>query len=641
MVDPLDRDGSPLDKLTDKLYGRGTDGIAPRGRSRLSRRAYEIPEDWQHENVPPPPSSEKKNNTAVKRLLIFSILFFVVAVGVAAFVIIGGRNIVSTENVAIAVTGPGSIPGGEVLTLQIDVANKNPTTLEVVDLLVEYPAGTRNPEDLAKELPRTRKNLGDLKPGETTTAIVEAVLFGEERSKQSIAISVEYRVAGSNAIFHKERAYEVEISTAPLSLVIAAPARVNSGQEVSFTIDLTSNATGIIENVLLTAEYPFGFTFRKATPEPTFDQHIWDLGDIEQGGRRTIRVEGIVTGQDEEERVFRFESGIVSEVDEKVIETPFITALKSVAIERPFVALDVRLNGEAADASITARETDVRMNITWRNNLPVRVTDGIVEVVLGGAALDKTSVTAQNGFYRSSDSTVVWDKRTVPALAQVESGATGEVAVSFSSLDAPTLASILTNPEIPITVRFRGTTASEDPQMKSVSAELSRTITVATTLSLSARTVHSAGTIANTGPIPPKVDAETTYTIIWSVTNATSDVSRARVRAILPSYVRFTGVVSPSGIPVTYNSATGEVVWEVGDVPPGVGYTSSAREASFQVGITPSLSQVNTAPNLLGEARLEGTDRFSRTTVGDREGTLSTRMPTDPSYTPGDEKVIP
>lgn len=636
-------DGSPLRRLDDVLYARdGKRILSPQGRTPFSHTVPETSPDWGHEHrVPlPPVLPEERYRRTVRRLFLFSILFFFVAAGIAVYMVIGNHNSVSTANVEIAATGPTTIAGGDVLSVQIDVTNNNAATLEVADLLVTFPQGTRNPDDLTKEMPRLRKNLGNLKPGATASYVVDAVLFGEEHSTQTLIVSVEYRIPGSNAIFHKERTYDVTISTAPLSLAITAPERLNTGQTIVMTLDLSSNATGPIENVLLAAEYPFGFSFKKATPPPTYGQNVWKIGDLDPNGKRTIRIEGTLSGQDGENRIFRFASGIASEKDAQKIEAPFVTIVRSLLIDRPFLALSARLNGEQAEEYIAKSGENIRLNIGWRNNLPVPITDGVLEVALGGTAFDERLVSVQNGFYRSTDNVVIWDARSIPALGSIEAGGSGDVSVSFASFSSAQLAQLLTNASIPLSIRFHGTSRSTTGAPDAIAVELPRTVIIATNLQLNVRTVHSGGPFQNTGPIPPRANQETTYTVTWAITNATNDVSRAMVRAILPSYVRFTGATMPSGA-ITFNQATGEVLWNAGEIPAGLGYTTAAREASFQVAILPSVSQVGTSPTLVGQEMLEGTDRFARISVSDTEDVQTTRITADSTYKEGDDKVKP
>ena len=140
--------------------------------------------------------------------------------------------------------------------------------------------------------------------------------------------------------------------------------------------------------------------------------------------------------------------------------------------------------------------------------------------------------------------------------------------------------------------------------------------------------------------MPPRADTETTYTVIWSVTNSSNDVTDARVRAILPPYVSWKGAVNPGGEAVSFSNVGGEVVWDLGDVPAGVGYTQSAREVAFQVGVTPSVSQVGSSPDITGAAVFSGRDRFTETVVSRSVPEVTINLTTDPLFSSNQRNVV-
>ena len=123
----------------------------------------------------------------------------------------------------------------------------------------------------------------------------------------------------------------------------------------------------------------------------------------------------------------------------------------------------------------------------------------------------------------------------------------------------------------------------------------------------------------------------TTYTVLWVVTNTVNDVGGATVTAILPSYVTFTGKMTPTDGSLAYDATSHTVTWKIGNVPSGA-LGSSALQAAFQVSLTPSSSQVQTSPILVGNQTLVGTDRFTSTQVGNTADALDIETTTDPAY---------
>lgn len=598
-----------IERLKKVLYSREGKGLGARKRRGLREYATEdVQEDWVQES--PNPQSGKQKDRILVLTLVFSVLFFVFSLGVAAFLFFADQNIVSSGNIDIGIQGPANIGGGEELVLQFAITNNNPTGIKNVDLLVEYPEGTRTAHDLSQELLRTREALGVMRAGERIQKTARARLFGEEGEVKQIKAIIEYRVEGSNAIFSREQIYEVVLSNSPLVITVEGVDEVSSGQEVEFSIRVNSNSENILEDILLIAEYPFGFEFLTATPSTFAKNNVWELGDIKPEESKTIKIRGRILGEDAEERVFRFRTGVRSATDDTKIETAFITALHSIVVEKPFIGVRLAVNGNTNTEPVISRADRVRVDTTWFNNLSDRVFDGEIEIRLSGAILDERSVSVQNGFYRSSDNTVIWDRDTLPSLGSLGEGAQG--TVSFSFLPIPfTPGESFRTPSIFLDVTIRGRRVSENNVSESVESTIRRVIKVTTGLSMSARGAYTSGPFQNTGPIPPRAEQETTYTVFWTAENTTNPVGNAVAVGTLPSYVRWVGAIDPSTAQVDFNEVGGRITWNIGALG-----SYESRQVAFQVALMPSLSQVGLGPTLVHTQNIRGIDTFTTQTVG-------------------------
>jgi hypothetical protein len=168
----------------------------------------------------------------------------------------------------------------------------------------------------------------------------------------------------------------------------------------------------------------------------------------------------------------------------------------------------------------------------------------------------------------------------------------------------------------------------------------SKLLKISSFLKLLSRGFRSIGPFENSGPFPPKVDNETTYTITWTATDSWNDVKGAKVVAILPPNVKWTGYTSPDSENITYDNTSGQVVWNVGDMKANTGSTYPTREVSFQVSITPSVSQLGQDVPLLNEAVISGTDAFSGARVGETKAQVTTNITSDPQYNEGIGRVV-
>jgi hypothetical protein len=211
-------DDGALERLSKKI--NTPEGTGEVLRSEVSNRVPSAPREW---GAPPTGASVKKRFRITLLEVVFggSVVFFVGAVVFAFLLLFSGNNTVSTKNVDIAVSGPTEIGAGNTLDLQVVITNRNTVPMELPDLIVEFPAGTRSDADVSVELPRVRKSLSTIEPGQSVHETVRAVLFGQEGSEAIVKASVEYRVPASNAIFFAEATYSALINQAPASITVS------------------------------------------------------------------------------------------------------------------------------------------------------------------------------------------------------------------------------------------------------------------------------------------------------------------------------------------------------------------------------------------------------------------------------------
>jgi hypothetical protein len=629
-------DDSSLDKLQKGLDSR-TAHLAPLQRRRLHDKRMDVPNAWQ---APPPqtgPAKPKRN--FVITVFVAAVLFFVIAVSASVFFFLRGGQVVSSNNIRVELLGPTNIGGGEELVLQIALTNANPVPIRSSDLIVEFPEGTRDAANLSADLPRLRMTIGDLESGETVNKTVRAVLFGEEGAQQNINVKLVYGIDASNAVFTKEHDYSVSLNASPVSLEVGAPLEAISGQEVSFGIQLVSNSSSPLQNLVLQAVYPFGFQFIESTLQPrTNDNTLWDIGDLPPGGKKTITIRGTLTGQDGDERFFRFSTGTLDDANSKNLAIVYVVKPVSLTLQRPFLGAELTFDGEPLETAVVRAGKTVRADINWVNNLPSTVLDGEITVKLTGTAFDRSSVTVEGGHFRSGDDTIVWDGRTLNALKSISAGQKGRLQFTFNTLGLASGQSFK-NPQITMDVSVSGRRVNEANVPEAVRSSSQHVVKVATDMLLASRLTRIAGPFTNTGPIPPKADVETTYTVTWNVTNSSNTVDDVRVMASLPTYVRYVGTVSPQSESLTFNSIGGTVVWDIGTLEP-TAPGSVGREVSFQIALTPSITQVGDTLILLNEQSVTGTDRFTNVPVGSNRPALNSRLSSEPQFRTSDGVVV-
>lgn len=566
-----------------------------------------------------------------KKFFVFSISFFVLAMGYAAYVFFVGGNTVSNNNIDISVLGNNFTAGGEELPLIVGITNRNSSALELADLVLEYPKGSG---DLTANTETFRQSLGMIPAGAVRNENLKVVLFGEQGSTRPVKISLEYRVAGSNAIFVKDTLYQVNISSTPINLSVDSPSTISPNQDITLNVKVTLNATKPAPNILLRLDYPTGFSFVKASPAPSFGNNVWNLGDLAPGAEHNVAISGkMIDVVDGEEKTFNVSTGSQSGTDKSVIGIVFNATKNTITIKRPFIEAHFFINGVSQREYATDSKTPVSAEIRYTNNLDTTVNDLSIVAKISGNAFDRKTINTQQGFYDSSRDIITWDKTSINQLTQVNPGDSGSVTFSVSPLSLyGASGGILANPVINIEVDISGKQAVQGFAVNQLTNSSSAIVRIISDVGFSAKALYYSGPFTNTGPIPPRTGKNTTYTIVWTLSNTANSISKTQINSTLPPWMTFVGLISPADEDLTYNAGTKEIVWNADRIVSGAGITSPARSASFQISFKPSLSQVGTVPIIINDSILTGHDDFANVDVRVNKMGLNARLDGDAAF---------
>ncbi|TSC78418.1 MAG: hypothetical protein G01um101429_814 [Parcubacteria group bacterium Gr01-1014_29] len=631
-----------LEELRKRLFRKEESFLERQSNPTLSPAPMSGPRTWGSRKDPA--LAEHIQHQQQKRILRYAlfatIIFGVIALAVAAvvFVVLGERASVTKENIFLAVEAPKKITVGENVTFEVRFQNRNSVALESVDLIFEYPEGAR---PLVGEIPRgpfrERITIGRLTPNEERREVFRAFLFGKEGDVLTAKATLEYRPQNSSARFGKDSTFSVAVERSPIGIAIAMPADATGGQQIEIVIDYVSTTESLLKDVFLDILYPSGFKFTSASPVSSKDNNLWRLGDIPSRGEGSIVIIGTITGNPDELKHFDVRIGLLNEETE--IWSSYGQVSKSLVIHDTLLAVDVRLS-ENHHIGITPGQT-VNFSIIWRNNLPVSARNILMEAIISGVAVDYTHVSSSKGSYDSARHKIVWTATQEPAFRFVSPGQSGVV-----ELQVPVLAhlpiQLIEDKNFTVTVEAKMYTNTVPEGFAGVKTEGedSAVVKVATQFGFVSRGLQRSGVFQNTGPLPPRVGMETTYTVMWSLTSSANDAEGVSVHASVPAYVEWKNVIAPSGEQVVYDPDTREITWDAGFVVAGTGYTRPAREVSFQVGITPGVSHVGREPEILSSSKASGHDAFTGLSLQDDETNVTTRILADTKVTNNEYEVV-
>ncbi len=586
-----------------------------------------------------PPIDVRETRESPREKPFFKILFlisfiFMLGAGVFAYWKIStGTNLVSPENIDVSIFGNAFVDGGSELILQVEIGNRNSAPLANADLFLSYPAKDASTEEFEIQT----ESLGRVGIEDSITSEFALTLFGEEGSARLVTAELQYRVEGSNAIFTKKEEFLVTLRSSPLQLFIDAPEQVVRNQETAFTINVVSNATNVQEEIILEALYPEGFEFLSASPEPSVGNNRWLLGDFEPQQQESILVRGVMPGNKGEQKSLRVSVGTEDPLDPKLFGVLFNVATHRITLTQSFVTTEMLFDGQSVDSYTIEDGESVRVELVWTNTTSGRLDNIDIRARIYGNALDPTLVSPRTGFYDSTNGYIIWDRSSNPELASAESGATDRVSFDIIPKENVVGVEPVFDPVVRIDIDVYATEESglKREAVLVATGELKKM----TDLRIVGNTLHYSGPFTNSGPMPPQAGQKTTYTLRLSATNSVNSIRDAEVYTTLPRHVEYLGVVSPESTNVSFSEGSRRLSWKIDELPAGTGFAKTPREVFVQFAITPSVTQINTSPELTDRIIIEGTDVFSGTLVRSSRTSLTTLLSGDTSPVGASGKV--
>lgn len=651
MAESKDHHEERMRVLRERLYSRGK---PPEPAERLTLHDVEqkVPTSWGASPEPrvetpavpveaPAPQAHaplipmaKKKNTYRRLLLTGGLIFFLVALVLSGSLLFWKRNIISGDNITLETSGPFAVGGGQELPLKITIANNNTVAIESATLIIEYPLGTQSADEKGKELYRERRELSSIKPGETLNVEAKARVFGEENEEKLVQTSIEYRVNGSNAIFYKEAPeLRFKISSSPVSLKVNNVTKGASGQDVELELEVSSNSPAPLANVLVKAEYPFGFDFVDSTPKPISGRDTWRIASLDPEETEKISVRGVISGKETETRTFKFSVGVPNERDQYSLASIFMTQSEEVNIERPFLDVKIGVNQNFDTEAVVTPGSVANITIVFTNNLSETLYDGKITADLSGNGLSPSQVRTVSGFFDSSTSIISWDSQGVPSLKSLAPGRSS--TVNFDLTPRVGTGGADRTPQITLTANAEGNRVLDTSAQQKLNGIATKIVKVESVAKFTSKILYGGSEFTNTGPIPPEAEEVTTYSVVWNVKNGTNAITDGVVTATIPQYVAWLDLSTAKPV-FSYNPQTRQISWKLGDLG-----ANEERSAVFQISFKPSQSQIGQTPTIVNEQHLKATDRFTGTVIQASASALTTQLFKDPQFGNEEGRVQP
>ena len=631
-----------LEDLRKRLYREGEDFGERKIPPELSRPREELRVAWG-------PDPKPKIDLRKRKIFMWMGIFVVIAsAGVFLFFQFYGFNaFLNIQDINVDIVGEKNISSGDRVSWQVRVLNNNKTAIEDAVLGFNYPEGATPVVGQKLEgVFREKKDLNTLNPGESASFTFNAYVFGARSSQKQVSATLEYRPKSSSATFGKQSSFVFGIARAPVTVSLILPEDVRIGQEINLEIRYNSQSEKKLDNLSVILSLPDGFAFDSALPAPTIDKSksigaakslTWNIGSLGSSEDGVIKIKGKVFGSNLEPKNFQASLGVLS--NDNITISVYDAALVSAVLHSPFLELTMLANGKTSYISFPG--DTISFEIGWKNNLSTSVKNAILEVKLDSPPVDLKSLRIDNGSYRESAKSIVWNASGYPEFKSVAPGQSGKIKFMFKIKSSLPLEPTSPRPEVKISGTLRSADSIAGLEGVDTGGATTYDIKVSSKVQFTSKGLFYNAPISNLGSIPPRVGKETTYTIAWSLANMSNDVDNVTVISSLPPYINFKNIILPANSNLTYNQNSGELEWRAGRVQAGTGFLHPAMQVSFQIGLVATEDQIDSAPILIEESKVSGKDSFTGVELSGSAPRITTDLPDDPRITFAQKKVAP
>lgn len=576
-------------------------------------------------SVPPPMS---KPTSHMSRKVLFWSTITAGALGIISVLLFffGGSSF-TESGVILTMTGPNQASVGDEVVYKVHYQNNTKTALRNLKLSFTYPQSSAVLVD--GQIVTNNGNVQtvdepDLASGASKDEEFHSFLVGDKGNIKVAIVKLEFNAGDLRSTFEKSAQLSTTISDVPISLTFVGPPTAVSGQAVTYLLDYRNQSADDISGLQLTLAYPDGFKVTKVSPGATAGNTIWSVPLVKKGLGARITIQGTLTGRQGDSKAFNVSlqrniNGTYVDYEKTNVTT---------VISSPLLNIDTTVNG-SADYISHAGDT-LLYSIQYTNASNFTFSGLTLTAKLAGSMYDFSSLSTHGGFYDSSTGTINWNSTVVPAFDSLTPRATGIIVFSIKLKSMGGSGSSNTLAHATITLATDNVPDAVNVDKISVSDDLLTKITSQPTFTQ--KMYYNDASFGSSGPMPPQAGKSTTFTIHWIVTNPGNDLSSAKIVGTLPQGVTWKNVVSVGSgqAQPTFNRNTSQIVWNIGTLPYGIGTSgTSAYELVFQVGVTPSPTQIGQAIPVITNTTLSGVDSFTQQNIGVSNLDLNTNLTID------------
>ena len=534
------------------------------------------------------------------------------------------RGIFHTQKtLETSINGPREIRAGEETAFTIRYANTGAVPMAALEMKLNLPPDFTLVSAQPQATREKTWTLGSLTPGSDGAILLSGVFNSQVPSTSTLQAFFTYRPANFSSEFQDIQTATININQSVLEVAVTGPPKTLSGDDVIYTINVQNTSRASVEGATVILLSPNDFLLTKAEPAPTApDVSVWNVPTLESGQLFAITLRGRYTASANGEQ--KMEARVSFLKDGVNLAQANATAITDVIGST--VAFHLVLNGSTEDRSENLGDT-LHVSVDYKNTSDEVLSDVLFTLTLNPIGAKELPVvwdpTSLGGGIQKGN-VITWNKTAVPDFARLAPDATGVFDLRIPLVESLDQSRMTDHFSLKLSVSFarvgsitKKHTIETSPMMVTLNSNLSTTA--------EARYYTTDGEAAGSGPLPPKVDATTSYRIVWFLTNTLHPLKETVVTTTLPSHVTWINRTETAYGTVSFDEPTRVVTWRVQELPANLGTAS----ATFDISITPKTHDVGSFVKLINATSVETIDVITQARLTRSMESLTTELPTD------------
>lgn len=518
------------------------------------------------------------------------VTLIVLAVACVMFFIFWQNMSFSKEILKMEIIGPEKASVGEEIEYIVKFKNNGTVRLENPELTFEFPEGAIIDDGTRIQRKSSDEIQGDIYPGQERTIKFITRYLGKENDVKTVKATISFQPKDLKSRNEVTTSFTTILGEVPINFSLDVPAETASGKAFSFRINYSSNVNYPLKDVSFMIQYPDGFEFLYSQPKG-LENTQWDIPILNETGSGKIEVSGILTGNSQEQKIFRARMGIWQDGNFILLKE----SIKGVQITSPSLYITQRVNNN--EDYIASVGDHLHYEVFFRNLSESPSTNMVLIIRLEGSSLDFNSIIAPDGKFESGDNSILWEPKNIPQLQYLDPGEEGKVEFWVDVKKNWTMKNL----------------ADKNPTIKNkvmINTSRGEFVTkIGTSLEAKQNIYIEDKYFDNSGPYPLEAYQKTYLTVEWTAKSTFNDIGEAVMKTVLPDNVIYENKIYPEGVDLVFDENTRELVWNIGTIEAGSGSLKQAKSCAFQLSVTPQTIEQDII--LLGSAQVSGIDQWT------------------------------